>query len=205
MPSSAPCSRAKASLSPDEATAITRAPISLAISTAARPAPPAAPSTATVSPGLRCGAILQAMQRRAVGDGDARRDLVADAVGNRNRVLCLGDDLLAAAIAADKGHDPLPRLELGDVGAQALDHAGDLRSRREGKRRGDLVFVAQHERIEEVEADRRHSDEHIAGPRARLRHLLEASAWGPPNSLNCATRIKSASFCSHQACGRQGL
>src|SRR6185295_3811124 len=50
MVSSAPWARHTASLSSDEAQAITRAPRILPISIAARPTPPAAPSTSSVSP-----------------------------------------------------------------------------------------------------------------------------------------------------------
>jgi len=48
------------SFSADDAQAITRAPISLPSSTAARPTPPAAPSTASVSPARNCARSFSA-------------------------------------------------------------------------------------------------------------------------------------------------
>jgi hypothetical protein len=93
--------------------------------------------------GFELGTVLQGMQRRAVGDWDPRRNLIAHALRDGNDVLRLGDHLLPAAIAADIGHHPLPDLEIGDACAQPLDGAGDLRSRRERERRRDLVLVAE--------------------------------------------------------------
>src|SRR3546814_18421644 len=73
--------------------------------------PPRSPRTDTLFPSttlfrsglarLQRGAVLQAMQRRAIGNLDAGRDLIAHALGDRNSVLCLGDHLLAAAVTAD--------------------------------------------------------------------------------------------------------
>ena len=60
MPASAPCFVAKAIFSADEAQAMTRAPINLPISIAARPTPPEAPSTASVSPALRPARFFKA-------------------------------------------------------------------------------------------------------------------------------------------------
>ena len=54
MSSSAPCSLQMASFSALDAAAMTRAPISLPSWIAARPTPPAAPSTSSVSPGFIC-------------------------------------------------------------------------------------------------------------------------------------------------------
>jgi hypothetical protein len=77
MPSSAPCLRAKASFSLDEATAMTRAPMSLPISTAASPAPPAAPKHRKRLAFLEVVTVLEAVQRRAVGNGNSCRGLIA--------------------------------------------------------------------------------------------------------------------------------
>ena len=123
---------------------------------------------------LQGAPVLQSVQRRAVGDGNAGGHVIAYAVRDGNDVPCLGDDLLAATIAADEGDDPLPQLEVGDLCPDSFDAAGDFRSRRERKRGGHLILVAQQERVEEVEADRRDFDQDIAGAGARLGHLLEA-------------------------------
>jgi hypothetical protein len=111
---------------------------------------------------------------------------------NRYNVLGFGDDLLPAAIAADEGCHPLPNSEVGDIGAKALHGAGDLGARRKRKRRRHLIFVAEQERIEEVEADRRHLDENVVRARGWCRDLLEAQ------------RLRSAKFAklrnAHQPC-----
>src|SRR6266481_7122475 len=60
MSSSAPCSRQTASFSGVDAAAITRAPMILPSSTAARPTPPAAPRTRSVSPSRRCARSFSA-------------------------------------------------------------------------------------------------------------------------------------------------
>ena len=56
--------------------------------------------------GLQPPAILEPEERRAVGDRNAGSGLVADPIGDRNGVACLDRHLLAAAIAADRGHAP---------------------------------------------------------------------------------------------------
>ena len=58
---------------------MTRAPISLPSSTAARPTPPAAPSTASVSPRLQLRAVAQRMHGGAVDDGERRRAVEVEA------------------------------------------------------------------------------------------------------------------------------
>ncbi len=82
MPSSAPCCLAKASFSGDEAQAITRAPMILPISMAAKPVPPDAPSTASVSPAFSLGAILQRIERGAIGDAQPGGAVEIEAVRN---------------------------------------------------------------------------------------------------------------------------
>ena len=162
---------------------------------------------------LKIGAILQAVQRRAIGDGNSGSHFVADAIRDGNDVPRLGDDFLPAAIAADKGDDPLPQLEIGDIGAEGFDAAGDFGSGREGKRRGDLVLVTQDQRVEEVEADRRHFDEDVVWARARLGHLLEAKRLRSAKFAELRHPHRSLlplgddrlPFFSHKACGRQGL
>ena len=70
--------------------------------------------------------ILEGMDGGAVGDGNAGGDLVAHAVRYEDGVLRLGDDLLAAAIAADEGNHSLPDLEIGDIRAEPFDHSCHL-------------------------------------------------------------------------------
>ena len=144
---------------------------------------------------LEQGAVLQAVQGRAVGDGEAGRNLVADAVRDGDGVLGLGDDLLAAAIAADIGHHPLPEREVGHPCAESLDHAGNLGSRREGQRRGDLVLVAEQERVEEVEPDGRHFDQDIVRAGLRLRDVFEAQRLRPAKFGKLRNAHRGGSIC----------
>ncbi len=119
---------------------------------------------------LEGGAVLQAVQRRAVGDGNAGGHLIAYAVRDGNDVLRLGDDLLAAAIAADEGDDPLPQREVGDALRRQPSMVPAISAPGENGSGGDhLILVAQQERVEEVEADRRHFDQDIAGARGAAR------------------------------------
>jgi hypothetical protein len=133
---------------------------------------------------LQSAAILEPVQRGAEGDGESGRLVVAHPVGNGNGVLRLGHDQLAATVAAGAGHDPLLELQIGNAGAEASDGTRDLRPRRERERRRDLVFVAEDERVGEVEPDRRNPDEDFAGPRLRLRGLFETECRKAPELGN---------------------
>src|SRR5262249_35998983 len=104
----------------------------------------------------------------------------AHAVRNGNDVACLGDDLLLAAIAADKRGDSLPDTKSRDAVTERLDGAGDLGPRRVWKPRRDLILVAQGKRVEEVEADRSHLDEDLVRSWVRLRRLFDAERLNPP-------------------------
>ena len=68
---------------PFEAPAITRAPIAWPISTAARPTPPAAPSTTSISRLFQLRPIFQRMPRSAVGDEEGRRDIEPEIAGHQ--------------------------------------------------------------------------------------------------------------------------
>src|SRR4029453_5097848 len=131
-------------------------------------------------PRLQSAAILEPVQSGAEGDGESGRLVVADAVGNGDGVLRLDHDQLPAAIAAGAGPGPLSELQISDTAAEAFDGPRDLRARREGKRRRDLVFVAEDERVGEIEPDRRHPDQNFAGSRTRLRALFETRGRKAP-------------------------
>ena len=64
---------------------MTRAPMTLPISTVASPVPPEAPSTASVSPGLSSARIAQRIERGAIGDGEARGAVEIERVGTLTR------------------------------------------------------------------------------------------------------------------------
>src|SRR5262249_31376269 len=129
---------------------------------------------------LEVAAIFEAVQRRAVGDGNPCRGLIAHAVRNGNDVACFGNDLLAAAVAANKRRYSLTDIQAGDIFTQRLDGARDLGPRRVWKPRRDLILVAQGKRVEEVEADRSHLDEDLVRSWVRLRRLFDAERFNPP-------------------------
>src|SRR5262249_27915344 len=87
---------------------------------------------------------------------------------------------LAAAVAANKRRYSLTDIQAGDIFTQRLDGARDLGPRRVWKPRRDLILVAQGKRVEEVEADRSHLDEDLVRSCVRLRLLVEAERFNPP-------------------------
>ena len=160
---------ANASFSSDDAHAITRAPISLPSSTAARPMPPDAPSTASVSPGLQLRAILQRVERRAVDHRDAGGAIEVEAVGHLHDALRAERDLLARrAVAAVAEHAVARRFKPRHAVADALDHAGEFRRRRERERRLELIFAGDDQCVEEIERRGLDRDDDLARGRSRV-------------------------------------
>ena len=140
-----------ASLSSDDAQAITRAPISLPISIAASPVPPEAPSTASVSPALSLRAVLQRMQRGAVDHRDAGGAVEVERVGDLHHALRGDRDLLARRAEAAIAEHAVARRQARHARADALHHAGEFGGGRERKRRLELVFAGDDQRVEEIE------------------------------------------------------
>src|SRR5438132_1694604 len=104
MSSSAPCSRQTASFSAVDAAAITRAPITFPSSTAARPTPPAAPSTSIVSPARSCATTSESggpysLQRTAFTRADSSSVTRAAALREILLVVFLG------RVERRSGHD----------------------------------------------------------------------------------------------------
>ena len=59
-----------------------------------------------------------------------------------------------------------------------------------GQRRRNLIAVAQHERIEEIEADSGYADDDLPFPPGVGSGTTSMPSFsGPPNSLNCTTRM----------------
>ena len=157
---------------------MTRAPMAWPISTAARPTPPAAPRTASVSPGLQPRPVLQRVQRGAVSHDQAGRLLIGDAVGNAQQALGAQGDALATAAMAREGRDALADPPLRHALAERLDPAGAFGARREGQLRPELVFARKHQRIEEIQAHAATRTSTSPGARLRLRHVGELERLG---------------------------
>ena len=138
-----------ASFSSDDAQAMTRAPISLPISMAARPVPPAAPSTASVSPACNLRAVLQRMDGRAVDDRDAGRAIEVEIVRHLHELSALTAICSRARHSRDsraRGR----RLKVRHAGADAFHHPGEFGGRRKREGRLDLVFAGDDQRVEEI-------------------------------------------------------
>ena len=76
---------------------MTRAPISRPSSTAASPTPPEAPSTASVSPGLSRGAVLERVVAGSVRDGQRRRSVEVEIGAELDELIGFDRDAFAAA------------------------------------------------------------------------------------------------------------
>ena len=112
MPSSAPCSRANASFSADDAQAITRAPMILPSSIAARPDAAGRAEHGERFARLEIGAILQRVQRRAVGDAEAGGAVEIEAVRNFDQLVGGDRDAFARRAIARIADDAVADREL---------------------------------------------------------------------------------------------
>ena len=109
--------------------------------------------------GLRAGAVFQRVQRRAVDDDDSGGAIEIQIVGNLHDRVCRQRDLFARAVMAAGRHHAVADLQVGDAGADAFDHAGNLGGRRKRERRLDLVLALDHQDVEEIQRrglDRNH-------------------------------------------------
>ena len=64
---------------------------------------------------------------------------------------------------ADRAHDPIARLPSGDTLANALDHAGDLATRRERAIGLELVFVLDDQDVGKVDRAGLDRDDDLSG------------------------------------------
>ena len=95
-------------------------------------------------------------------------------VGNLDDRIGRQRDLLARAVVAAGRHHAVADLQLGDAGADALDHARDFGRRRKRKRRLDLVFALDHQEVEEIQRRRLDRDHGLVRPRPPDRALRSA-------------------------------
>ena len=121
--------------------------------------------------GLRAGAIFQRMQRGAVDDDDAGGAIEIQIVGNLHDRVRRQRDLFARAVMAAGRHHAVADLQVGDAGADALDHARDFGRRRERKRRLDLVLALDHQDVEEIQRRGLDRDHGLARAGHRIGHI----------------------------------
>ena len=69
------------------------------------------------------------------------------------------------------GDHAIADLEISDPRADALDHAGHFRRRREREGRLDLVLALDHQDVEEVQRRRLDRNHGLAGPRHGIGHV----------------------------------
>ena len=78
---------------------------------------------------FRAGAILQRMQRGAIGDDDSGGAIEIEVRGNLDDGVRRQSDLFARPVVAARGDDAITGLEVADATADALDHAGHFGGR----------------------------------------------------------------------------
>jgi len=76
-----------------------------------------------------------------------RRLDIGDAIRNRNEVLGVADDVFGEAAVHRQRGNALPNPEIPHLGANSIDHAGDLVTRHERHWRRILVGAGQHHQI----------------------------------------------------------
>ncbi len=118
------------------------------------------------------------MQRGAVDDDDAGGAVVVEIVRDLHDRSRRQRDLLARAVVAAGGDDAVAGLEVGDPGADALDHARHFRGRRERERRLDLVLALDHQDVEEIQRRRLDRNDGFARSRHRIGHIRQHEIVG---------------------------
>ena len=123
--------------------------------------------------GLEPGAYPQRIERRAVGDGEARGAVEIERVGDLHQDIRRHRDCFACRAPAGIAHHPVAGRHIGHARADAFDNSGEFRRGRERKRRLVLIFAGDDQRVEEIQ--RRGFDAHhgFAGSGVRLGHINE--------------------------------
>jgi len=84
-----------------------------------------------------------------------------------------------AAIVAARRHHAVARLEVGDAGADAFDHARHFRCRRKREGRLDLVLALDHQDVEEIQRRGLDRDHGLAGPATGSGTSVSTRSSGP--------------------------
>ena len=163
---------------------MTRAPMILPISIAARPVPPEAPSTTSDSPGFSCGALAQRIKRRAIGHGEAGGAFEIERVGYFDQQTGRDRDGFARRAPAAIAHDAVARSNTGDARRRRCSTTpANSAAGRERKRRLVLVFAGDDQRVEEIQRRRLDSHHGLAGAGARLTMSASSRSSGGPKCL----------------------
>ena len=152
-------------------------------STAARPTPPAAPSTSRVSPALSWPRSSKRVDRRGIGEDQGRAFLEAALGRQRERGRRGDDDLLGEPAMAEHGDQPVADGPAVDALAHRLDLAGDLAAGRERPRRLELIFVLDDQHVGIVDGAGADPGPATRPGPATDRHLVSCSVSGPPGSV----------------------
>ena len=115
--------------------------------------------------------VSAAARSKSRSDGD-----FDDLVGRNGRAF-------ARRVEIGVAHDAVAGLELGNPRAYAFDHAGELATGRERKRRFGLVFAGDDQGVEEIQADRRDLGHDLARSGHRLRDIREHEVIGRAETL----------------------
>jgi len=128
--------------------------------------------------GLEFGPVLQRMQRRAVGDGEAGRAVEVQAGRQCNELVGGKGDPLARGAPADIADDAVAGRKAGDAGSDAFDFAGELGAGREREGRLVLVLAGDDQRVEEVQRGGRDPHDRLARRRRRIGDVGEFEVVG---------------------------
>ena len=146
---------ATSSFSGDDATAVTEAPRIAPSCTAARPTPPAAPSTISSSPGSHARDRPEHVVGGAVRDAEGGRVPVVDAVrdaARRSRPPTTTSSANAPKSPVPNTRSPTDRV--GDAVGDLDDDTGELAAGDERRRHLDLVLVRDEQHVGEVDRGR---------------------------------------------------
>ena len=130
--------------------------------------PPAAPSTASVSPGLSRARSFGTWPGGAIGDGHAGRAFEVEVDGELHELVGADRDPLARRPIGAIAEHPVAGRKAGHARAHALDRAGELAAGRERERRLLLVAPGNHQRVVEIEPDRGDAHHRLARAGAGL-------------------------------------
>ena len=92
------------------------------------------------------------MHGGTVGHAEAGRGNEVHVIGHRQHVGAGGGYFLGKTAVAGQPHDPVARLQMGNLAAHAGDHTGSLTARRKGERWLDLVLALDDQGIGEIDA-----------------------------------------------------
>ena len=118
-----------------------------------------------------------------VGDGQRRGALEIEIRGQLDNVVGRHRRALSRGVKIGVAHDAVAGLERADTSADAFDDAGELAARGKWKRRLGLVFAGHDQRVEKIQADRRHFGHDLARPGDGIGDVPEDEVVGRSEAL----------------------